>query len=118
MIEEIKCWTITRGLDEIDIDMGQPAGESLLPQISKHLVFHALAQDPAAQQERVHRDCIGTARVNHRPYQTVIPETVADFDRRRFHAVRADDLLDFGFAAADRGEIELVGALGELRNTR
>lgn len=102
---------VSRRSDKGQVDLGEPSIQGLSPQRRQHAVLDPAPQHPAAQQEGVHRDAPLRGGKQHEAHQPVVAESVADPHRS---AVQTVERAQLGGGPAPRGEVELVGALGQL----
>ena len=94
----------------------------MLSQQSQHIthkcVLYALAQHPATEQQAVHLCLILTFRLhNHHPCDAIVAEFVSH-PHTIHHSPLRYHSAEFRFAVATGSEIELVGFLCELCQSR
>src|SRR5678816_697195 len=74
------------------------------------------AQDPAAQEEAVHAEISCFGFENEHSHQAVLPETIPHRHSQDLHAIPLLEFPQLRFGAAAGGNVELIGALRELRH--
>src|ERR1051325_1304415 len=115
LLKEVARRLILAGRFESRDDGRKPAPRCLFRQHGHHAMFDAAAKHAAAQQKCVDDKGAILYRKYHHSGKAVIAETIRHLDRSALHITASGKALDFLFGAADRSEVELVGALRQLR---
>ena len=87
-----------------------------LAEVSQDRVFHASAQHPAAQQQRVHLVPIGRRLIHHDPDQPIVPKSVHDANGQTGGAFPPQEVSNLLFRASNGREVELIRSERQLRH--
>ena len=95
----------------------QPPAHGDRPQVRQHGVLDPPAQDAAAQQHRVDPQGVAVGAENEDAHQAVLPEPIRNLDSQAFKSSSVQ-VAGLRLCAAHRRQVELVGALRQLRDAR
>ena len=80
-------------------------------------VLDTAPEDPAADEKSVDGEHVARRLGNGDPHEAIVTEAIAHIHAQH-RAPAARERAHFRLGASHRGEVELVGALGELRDPR
>src|SRR5581483_2214270 len=114
-LKKVECRLVLFASYKPNINPREPLFCCDLSQPRNHPMFHLPAQHTAAQQQRVHEQGVRRDREDHYADKSIVSKPVCDSYREAMQSVAAN-LFDLGFRTPDGRAVELVGALGKLRN--
>ena len=80
-------------------------------------VFHASAQNPAAQQQGVHLVTVGLRLIHHDADKPIIPKSIDHANHQTAGVFTLQEVFDLILRAPDGREVELICSERQLRDT-
>jgi hypothetical protein len=115
-LQEVASRGVLRRRLEEHVHVAQAAFLRDRPEPGEHPVLDAPAQRAAAQQEALHPERARAGRETDHADQAIVAEPVPDMDRKPFSLPGLNSARDLAFRAPDRGRVELVRPLRQLRD--